>query len=75
MTDADERAADTAAGTDKKTGTSGRDAKARFREALERKRTHQAGRAAETEAQAGTKIHAEHGAAGGSRMFRRKSGG
>lgn len=51
------------------------DAKAKFRQALVRKRTKQADRAAETEAPAGSKIHGEHGAAGGSRMFRRKSGG
>ncbi|MFN2519162.1 MAG: DUF5302 domain-containing protein [Jatrophihabitantaceae bacterium] len=51
------------------------DAKAKFREALERKRTHQADRAAEGETPAGSKIHGERGAAGGSRMFRRKSGG
>jgi len=59
----------------KPTSDNGGDDKAKFREALERKRNHQADRAAESEAQAGSKIHAEHGAAGGARMFRRKSGG
>jgi hypothetical protein len=49
--------------------------KDKFREALERKRGHQAERAAEGEAHAGSKIHGEHGAAGGKRTFRRKSGG
>ena len=51
------------------------DPKAKFREALERKRNHQADRAADNEAHAGSKIHGEHGAAGASRLFRRKSGG
>lgn len=51
------------------------DAKAKFREALERKRNNQAERAADNEVHGGSKIHGEHGAAGGSRMFRRKSGG
>jgi hypothetical protein len=49
--------------------------KDKFREALERKRGHQADRAAENEAHGGSKIHGEHGAAGGKRTFRRKSGG
>jgi hypothetical protein len=48
------------------------DPKAKFREALERKRTHQAERAAETHAE--SKIHGAHGAAGAKRTFRRKSG-
>lgn len=48
------------------------DAKARFREALERKRGAQAQRAAETHAE--SKIHGAHAAAGGKRTFRRKSG-
>lgn len=51
------------------------DVKDKFREALERKRNHQADRAADSEAHGGSKIHGEHGAAGGGRMFRRKSGG
>ncbi|PZS20430.1 MAG: hypothetical protein DLM57_01635 [Pseudonocardiales bacterium] len=70
MTDADAHA-----DKEHKGNKAGGDAKAKFREALERKRTHQADRAAEGEAQAGSKIHGEHGAAGGARMFRRKSGG
>jgi hypothetical protein len=48
------------------------DPKAKFREALERKRTHQAERAAETHGE--SKIHEAHGAAGAKRTFRRKSG-
>jgi uncharacterized protein DUF5302 len=59
---------------DKKNDASG-DAKAKFREALERKRSHQADRAADNEVRGTSKIHGEHGAAGGNRMFRRKSGG
>lgn len=50
------------------------DAKARFREALERKRGQQAARAAE-EQHGDSKIHGEHAAAGGKRTFRRKAGG
>jgi hypothetical protein len=49
------------------------DAKDKFREALERKRTQQSERA--SEARGESKIHGEHGAAGGKRTFRRKSGG
>lgn len=60
---------------DKKDGKTGGDAKAKFREALERKRNHEADRGADSEAQAASKIHGEHGAAGNNRMFRRKSGG
>jgi hypothetical protein len=50
------------------------DPKAKFREALERKRGQQADRAAAAEAQSDSKIHGTHGAAGGKRTFRRKSG-
>jgi len=48
-------------------------AKDKFREALERKKTkkHPHVSASQNE----SKAHGEHGAAGGSRMFRRKSGG
>ena len=49
--------------------------KDKFREALERKRNHEVDRAADGETHGGSKIHREHGAAGGGRMFRRKSGG
>ncbi|MGH8962580.1 MAG: DUF5302 domain-containing protein [Jatrophihabitantaceae bacterium] len=49
------------------------DAKDKFREALERKRSHQSARAAEVQGE--SKIHGEHGAVGGKRTFRRKSGG
>jgi hypothetical protein len=57
---------------DKQANGSSDDAKARFREALERKRTSQAERAAETHGE--SKIHEARGAAGGKRTFRRKSG-
>jgi Family of unknown function (DUF5302) len=53
----------------------GSDAKAKFRQALERKRNHQAERSADIEAHGDSKIHGEHGAAANNRMFRRKSGG
>jgi Family of unknown function (DUF5302) len=48
-------------------------AKDRFREALERKRARQAS-AAQGGGQGESKIHGEHGAVGGKRTFRRKSG-
>lgn len=48
-------------------------AKDKFREALERKRTHQAERAGEGHGD--SKIHGEHGVAGAKRTFRRKAGG
>jgi hypothetical protein len=48
--------------------------KDKFREALERKRNHQNERNAD-EAKDQSKIHGTHGAAGGKREFRRKSGG
>lgn len=51
------------------------DPKERFRQALERKRGGQAERAAASEAHGDSKIHGTHGAAGGKRTFRRKSGG
>ena len=51
------------------------DPKEKFRQALERKRGQQADRAAAAEAQGESKIHGTHGAAGGKRTFRRKSGG
>lgn len=47
--------------------------KDKFREALERKRSHQNERNS-TESQDHAKIHGTHGAAGGKREFRRKSG-
>jgi hypothetical protein len=50
-------------------------AKERFREALERKRSQQASQAAAGGAHGDSKIHGEHGAAGGRRTFRRKAGG
>jgi hypothetical protein len=53
----------------------GGEVKDKFKAALERKRGHQAERNAEAESRAGSKIHGEHGAAGGKRTFRRKSGG
>lgn len=48
--------------------------KRRFREALERKRTHGAAAAAGGAAGRDGKIHGAHGRAGGQREFRRKSG-
>jgi hypothetical protein len=50
------------------------DPKAKFREALERKRGSQADRAA-ADAHGDSKIHGEHAAAATKRTFRRKSGG
>ena len=53
---------------------SGDDVKAKFREALDRKRGHQA----DAHAAGGpgsAKIHEAHGPVGGKRQFRRKSGG
>lgn len=47
--------------------------KDRFREALERKRTHQNERNS-AEARSQSKIHGTHGQVGGKREFRRKSG-
>jgi hypothetical protein len=49
------------------------DAKARFREALDRKQSKHA-QGAGGGPQGDSKIHGEHGAAGGKRTFRRKSG-
>jgi hypothetical protein len=46
--------------------------KDRFREALDRKRARQAGSG--PGAHGDSKIHGEHGAVGGKRTFRRKSG-
>lgn len=51
-----------------------RDPKDKFRQALERKRGQQAERSAAAEARGDSKIHGAHGAAGGKRTFRRKSG-
>jgi hypothetical protein len=48
------------------------DPKAKFREALERKRSRQSGPAGP--GQGDGKVHGEHGAAGSKRTFRRKSG-
>jgi hypothetical protein len=50
------------------------DPKAKFKAALERKRGAEAERAAAAEAHGDSKIHGTHGAAGGRRTFRRKSG-
>jgi hypothetical protein len=47
-------------------------AKDKFRAALERKRAHQ--HPHEQAGQGGPKVGTEHGAAGGKRTFRRKSG-
>jgi hypothetical protein len=53
----------------------GADPKAKFREALERKRGSQADRAAAAEAHGDSKIHGEHASAATRRTFRRKAGG
>jgi uncharacterized protein DUF5302 len=50
------------------------DVKDKFREALERKRSHQAERNSEGETADHSKIHGAHGPAAGRREFRRKSG-
>jgi hypothetical protein len=47
--------------------------KDKFREALERKKTKQ--HPHEAASRSGSKVHERHGAAGGKRTFRRKSGG
>jgi hypothetical protein len=64
----------TSSGRADDTGKDG-DPKARFREALERKRGQQAERAANGGPHGASKIHGEHAAAGGKRTFRRKAGG
>ncbi len=51
------------------------DVKDKFREALERKRGHQAERNADADARDQSKIHGAHGPAASRREFRRKSGG
>ena len=51
------------------------DVKAKFKEALERKRAEHLDNAADSAQRDGSKIHGEHGKAGGGRTFRRKSGG
>ncbi|MGN6503053.1 MAG: DUF5302 domain-containing protein [Pseudolysinimonas sp.] len=48
------------------------DAKAKFREALERKKQNQQQRPGYLDA--GSAVHSAHGKAGGKREFRRKSG-
>ncbi|MDT4932717.1 MAG: hypothetical protein QOK11_609 [Pseudonocardiales bacterium] len=62
-------------GKDSTDGNAGADPKAKFREALERKRGNQADRAAAAEAHGDSKIHGEHAAAATKRTFRRKAGG
>jgi hypothetical protein len=54
-------------------GDSNGGVKDKFREALERKRSHQNERNS-ADAKDHSKIHGTHGAAGGKREFRRKSG-
>lgn len=53
----------------------GTDPKAKFREALERKRGGRAARSDAAEARGDSKVHGEHGVAAAKRTFRRKSGG
>ena len=61
--------------TERNAAAAADDPKAKFREALDRKRGHQAERAAAAEGRGDSKIHGEHSAAGGKRTFRRKAGG
>jgi len=49
--------------------------KDKFREALERKRSHQAERNSDADTKDQAKIHGSHGPAAARREFRRKSGG
>jgi len=49
--------------------------KEKFRAALARKRSEGADQQANRSGPAGSRIHGEHGKAGGGRTFRRKSGG
>ena len=51
------------------------DVKAKFREALQRKRGEHLDNSADSSQRDASKIHSEHGRAGGGRTFRRKSGG
>jgi hypothetical protein len=51
------------------------DVKSKFRDALERKRDKQQGRAADAQDGESSKVHGEHGPAHVQRTFRRKSGG
>jgi len=51
------------------------DMKARFRAALQRKRGDGGDQAEHPASFGGSRIHGEHGRAGGGRTFRRKSGG
>ena len=51
------------------------DVKAKFREALQRKRGDHPDNSSDSGLRDGSKIHGEHGRAGGGRTFRRKSGG
>jgi hypothetical protein len=60
-------------GTDSDTASAPDAAKDKFREALERKRAKQ--HPHEGASQNASKAHGEHGAVGGKRTFRRKSGG
>ncbi len=57
-------------------GTTGRedDVRRKFREALERKRGQESGKAAEGENREGSRIHGAHGPEASRRNFRRKSG-
>ncbi|GAA3075910.1 hypothetical protein VR41_03795 [Streptomyces sp. NRRL B-1568] len=50
------------------------DVKRKFREALDRKRSHASEANASGQSRDGSKIHGTHGKAGGQRSFRRKSG-
>jgi hypothetical protein len=56
------------------TGSAGNEVKDKFREALERKKGHQADRDAAADHLGGSKIGGEHASAKTKRTFRRKSG-
>jgi hypothetical protein len=70
-----ENASSSEAGAESDESSAPVDVKAKFRDALERKRAEHLDNAADSALRDGTKIHGEHGKAGGGRTFRRKSGG
>ena len=64
---------DAKAATDQKNAGASEDTKAKFREALERKKNGSS-KPGDHKHEGGDHTHGEHGAAGGKREFRRKSG-
>ena len=73
MTDPKNAASETGGQSDESAAPE--DVKSKFRDALERKRAEHLDNAADSAQRDGSKIHGEHGKAGGGRTFRRKSGG